>query len=360
MAFQKVFHPASSSSTSEDDSSTQTVTRAPTRTSHIVISGDSGGSTAARNSGASAAATQGHGSGGRAKNWCFTLNNYTDDEEQCIGDFSENDHLLYMIVGREKGDSGTPHLQGYLSLNRRFTLSQIKGWLGSRVHLEVARGSPQQNRDYCTKEGDYDEYGTLPRTTQGKRNDFICYQQWVVSLDRMPTMHEIAREWPGLFARYSDRLRTIAEASLPPIDLLGDSYELRPWQAELASSLEDPPDPREVMFFVDSDGGKGKSYFCQWLLSKSTDGQVLRIGKRDDLAYAIDETKKIFVFDIPRTQMEYLQYSVLEMLKDRMVFSAKYQSATKILRQSPHVIVFSNEYPDMSKMSDDRYNIKEL
>ena len=55
--------------------------------------------------------------------------------------------------------------------------------------------------------------------------------------------------------------------------------------------------------------------------------------------------------------MEFLRYEILEMLKDRMVFSPKYASRMKFLHRVPHVVVFSNEYPAMDKMSDDRYDI---
>lgn len=92
-------------------------------------------------------------------------------------------------------------------------------------------------------------------------------------------------------------------------------------------------------------------------MSKRDDLQRLSIGRRDDLAFAIDVSKRLFVFDIPRGSMEYLQYNILEQLKDQMVFSPKYQSATKILPHPVHVIVFTNENPDLTKMTPDRYKI---
>jgi len=97
---------------------------------------------------------------------------------------------------------------------------------------------------------------------------------------------------------------------------------------------------------------------CRWALSKfPSKVQVLKIGKRDDLAYAIDETKRVFLFDVPREQMQYLQYSILEMLKDRMIFSPKYESGMKILPVSVQVIVFSNEQPNEEALTHDRYEI---
>lgn len=85
--------------------------------------------------------------------------------------------------------------------------------------------------------------------------------------------------------------------------------------------------------------------------------QRLSVGKRDDLAFALDANKSLFLFDIPRGQLEYLQYSILESMKDQMVFSPKYQSMSKVFANPVHVVVFTNEQPDQTKMTSDRYNI---
>ena len=63
---------------------------------------------------------------------------------------------------------------------------------------------------------------------------------------------------------------------------------------------------------------------------------------------------------MPRGEIEFLQYSILESLKDQMIISTKYQGRTKILRKVPHVVVFTNEHPDMTKLSIDRYKIIQL
>ena len=72
------------------------------------------------------------------------------------------------------------------------------------------------------------------------------------------------------------------------------------------------------------------------------------------MAYAVDPDKRVFFINVPRLGMEFLQYSILEQLKDRMVFSTKYTSEMKVLRTNVHVVVFCNEMPDMDKMSADR------
>lgn len=103
-----------------------------------------------------------------AKNWCFTINNYTNEEYtrllQSLRDSSE-----YFIIGKEVGESGTPHLQGYCSLKKRYRLLQLKNLLSSRGHYEVAKGTGANNRVYCSKGGSFEEGGTCPGGTDVKK-----------------------------------------------------------------------------------------------------------------------------------------------------------------------------------------------
>ncbi|AKV62270.1 putative replication initiation protein [Heravirus camaronis] len=168
-------------------------------------------------------------------------------------------------------------------------------------------------------------------------------------------MRDVGENFPSILGRYPSAARQFVSLFGKKPNLVNG--ELRPWQQDLERLLDAPPEDRRVIFVVDPDGGKGKSWFTRYLFTKRDDIQRLSIGKRDDLCYAIDTSKKIFVFDIPRGQSELLQYSVLEQLKDQMVFSPKYESISKILPQKVHVVVFMNEEPDRSKMTNDRYQV---
>lgn len=165
-----------------------------------------------------------------AKNWCFTLNNYSAQEEQHIHDVAVSDgsSILYLVSGREVGDSGTPHLQGFVAFGARKSLTQVKSILGARLHLEIARGSPSQASDYCKKDGDFFEHGVLPLGS-GRRTDWDAYTDWVISLGRVSTDLEVAGHFPSLFARYSGACRTIAQAALPVPELVPADSVLRPW-----------------------------------------------------------------------------------------------------------------------------------
>ena len=290
-----------------------------------------------------------------ARRWCFTLNNWTDPELQTIVDAS--DTFVYLVIGRERGDSGTPHLQGFFILpGRGLRIAQIKALYGRRLHLEVARGTPQQASAYCKKEDpDPIEYGQLPADSSGKRTDFDSLKEWIKEQETRPTDRDVAEAYPSLWGRYRSACVNFLDLfSKRPTLVEGN---LRPWQQALDDKINEEPDDRKIFFVVDPDGNKGKSWLTRKWFSTRDDLQRLSVGKRDDLAFAIDVTKRIFVFDIPRGQSELLQYPILESIKDQMIFSPKYESVCKIIPHKVHVIVFMNEEPNREVMTNDRYKI---
>ena len=299
----------------------------------------------------------------RVARYCFTLNNYTEEELLSVTEFAKSKDAKYLVFGKEKGESGTPHLQGFVILATSQRFNWVKNKLGTRAHIEIARGKSEQAADYCKKENDFQEFGTFPNK-QGKRTDIEEAIDWGDEFFKekgtFPNMTDLAKEYPSLAVRYGKSILRVVEVrndKQEPIRV-GDP---KPWQAELAAILDEPADDRQVRFYVDINGGTGKSWFQGWYFGKHrNETQILSIGKRDDLAYAINRTNRIFFLNVPRGQMQCLQYTILEQLKDRIVFSTKYQSTTKYLRTWPHVVVFSNEEPDMSAMSVDRYNITRL
>lgn len=299
----------------------------------------------------------------RAIRYCFTLNNYSPQEEQHIADTATNNaDIRYLVFGRETGASGTPHLQGFVVFTTRKTVIGVKSILGARLHLEVTRAVSSQAADYCKKDGDFSEFGTIPADNRGRRTDWDDYREWVIGMGRVPSTLEIAREFPSLYARYSGACITIAQASLPVPRLVSTEPTLHGWQQALFDALEqDCEDDRSILFYVDEEGNNGKSFFCRYMLDKMPERvQVLGIGRVTDLAFQIDPEKDIFLIDIERSASDFLQYRVLEQLKNRMVNSTKYHAVMKILRKIPHVVVFMNERPDMTKLSADRYIVTEL
>jgi len=93
------------------------------------------------------------------------VNNYTPETEEAIKEIE----CKYLVFGREVGDSGTPHLQGYIVFLNQKTLSAAKSQIPQNPHLEVAKGNSKQNFDYCTKQDEeYFEKGERPLTSKEK------------------------------------------------------------------------------------------------------------------------------------------------------------------------------------------------
>lgn len=138
--------------------------------------------------------------GHRAKNWCFTLNNYTEEELEFIKAW-DFESLQGAIVGREIGQNGTPHLQGYLQLAERKRMSQLKSLPGlHRAHLEVAKGSPQANQEYCSKEDENPiKIGNLLSRSQGARTDLEALHE---SLRGCQPLRQILNDHFNSFVRY--------------------------------------------------------------------------------------------------------------------------------------------------------------
>lgn len=97
----------------------------------------------------------------QAKRWVFTLNNYTQEEENKLRELE----CEWLIFGHEHQEEGTPHLQGAFTFAKRMYQSKIKK-LFPRIHVEIMNGTPEDSRKYCTKEDatGYFEKGTMPKS----------------------------------------------------------------------------------------------------------------------------------------------------------------------------------------------------
>ena len=101
----------------------------------------------------------------KARNFCFTLNEISKwGELQTY--FQSLKTCNYYVGGHEIAPTtGHEHIQGYVQFTNAISLS-IKKLCGA--HIEVCKGTPQQNYAYCTKDKKFDEWGKL-RISGGTR-----------------------------------------------------------------------------------------------------------------------------------------------------------------------------------------------
>lgn len=126
--------------------------------------------------------------GARATNFCWTLNNYTEEEVKQIKGAFCGDHpirIVWLIFGKEIAPTtGTPHLQGACCIGRQVAFSTIsRTWPGfKRVSMRIMGGTPLDSLSYCSKEDTNPfQYGVCPISEQGKRNDLVSAIERVLS-----------------------------------------------------------------------------------------------------------------------------------------------------------------------------------
>lgn len=131
----------------------------------------------------------------RGRAWCFTINNYSNEDIQSITKLDAK----YLIAGQEKcPDTGTPHIQGYVYFDNAKTLRAISKLL-PRAHFEKARGTPEENQRYCSKDGDLLlETGELP--SQGRRSDLDIVRDAIKKGHNMRDVVEIAGSYQSIKA----------------------------------------------------------------------------------------------------------------------------------------------------------------
>lgn len=214
----------------------------------------------------------------------------------------------------EVGEQNTPHIQGTLAYKNAVALSTLKQW-NTRIHWEKTI-SIQASVAYCTDET--------------KRS---------------------GRIWTKNFS-------STASAELH----LLQEPDLYPWQRDLITELRGPPHPRSVIWYTDREGGCGKTALARLLYATFTGVIYLNGGSFKDAAHAVIRAKqdpRLLILNLPRSVEGKVSYTTLESIKDGLVASGKYEGGVR-LYPVPHVIVFSNFFPDINALSQDRWDLREL
>lgn len=141
---------------------------------------------------------------GQGRQWCFTVNNYDQDEFDGIKERLVSG-ATYAIVGEEVGEQGTRHLQGFAIFASRLRINGVKAVISQRGHYEQARGTAADNRRYCSKEGLYWEHGTCPQSNNKKRSRDEIATDFVASAEGS-TLDDFRERNPGIWYYDADRL----------------------------------------------------------------------------------------------------------------------------------------------------------
>lgn len=235
-----------------------------------------------------------------SKNWFLTWNNYPEEQvapfiELCRGLCEK------FVVEREIGESGTPHLQGKMTLKKKGRPIELFNCISNKIHWE--KSAVWKGHEYCAK-------------------------------DSLTTDIDV-NIWFGGF-----------EPVLAP--------KIWGWQQDLVDRIPNMQE-RKIYWYWEPDGKVGKTDLCRYLVIKHK--ALVVGGKATDMKCAIASLKekpRIILVNIVRDGT--VSYGGLEAVSDGLFFSPKYESGMVIFNK-PKIIVFSNEEPDTERWSKDRYDV---
>ncbi len=146
----------------------------------------------------------------------FTWNNWTEASIAHLAKVAEK--AVYLVYGKEVGEKGTPHLQGYIYYKSPKLSRVVHKKLGC-CWTEPARGTSQQNTEYCTKDGDYKIFGKEP--AQGERTDLSAFVETVKESDEKLGEEVLLCDHFALVARYPQFVDRVMRHYHPPESLDG-------------------------------------------------------------------------------------------------------------------------------------------
>jgi len=163
----------------------------------------------------------------RSRNYTFTLNNYTQEHLTTLENLVEHKHVKGIFYGKEIGESGTPHLQGFICFVILKSLKQcIKAIPGA--HVEIMKGSIDSNIAYCSKDNDFVTLGALPVTPK-KKGD-IEKERWSAARKAAEEgrMEEIPDDIYIRYVRNLEYIRGKKKPKPPDLDKLDNHWYCGP------------------------------------------------------------------------------------------------------------------------------------
>lgn len=161
----------------------------------------------------------------RSRAWVFTINNYTDDDTQALDAHFIFDSVRYLVYGREVGDTGTPHLQGYIEYDSARTHRQVTKKIPG-AYVALRRGNAAQAAAYCKKDGLFMEFGEISDSPDDKKAKAQAVYGAIIKKAEEGNTEWIKENYPKIYFQWKPRIEDIA---LPKTVILDGELQNEWW-----------------------------------------------------------------------------------------------------------------------------------
>lgn len=291
-----------------------------------------------------------------SRSYCFTS---YDIKEPIFN----KEKVRYLVYQREKcPKTNNLHWQGYAEFFKSHRMKGASEILGlSKKWLSDRKGTRTEARNYCTKEDSRvekpKEFGIWLKG-QGHRTDL---DELVSRIEKGATNYELLKDDTTQYERYFkfiDKCRKVIKehSDAEYTNNYHKNITLNSTQQLMKDKLDNQND-REITWVYDPEGNKGKTVFSKYMISKYK-AQRFTNGKTKDIAFAYTNAKYV-CFDFARSCEDRINYQIIEDLKNGILFSSKYESKS-FMFEPPKIIILANFYPDINKLSTDRWDILQI
>lgn len=140
--------------------------------------------------------------------------------------------------------------------------------------------------------------------------------------------------------------------------------QLYAWQKDVMERCMDEPDDRTINYIIDTRGNTGKSKFAKFMWFHHG-ALFLPWGRTGDILNYVCKNKDcgIYFFDLSRSKpQDWAKDDIsaaVEQIKNGMIVNLKYETSG-VTFDPPHVWIFSNQPPNLSSVSRDRWKLWEI
>lgn len=257
----------------------------------------------------------------RAMCWCFTINNFTEADEDYVIGMADDDDVKRIIAEHEHLNEGTPHIQGYVSFYDRKYRNEVERRLGGHAYLVPAVGGYRSNVEYCSKEGLVIVSKNTETDHDDVQNGKVTMQ--VIESARKMDPWEFEERYPLVWFHHRNQiLNVMMDAALRRVDN---------WNGDL----------KQKNYWIWGEPGVGKSQWASNLMP--VQHQYKKAVNKWWDGYNLCVHRLVILEDFPMSGQMFAQH--LKIWSDRYFFMAECKGASMVVEPGRFFLIITSNFP---------------